>query len=223
MRSRRRTGRLSSPSRSTGASSPPAGSFCSCTRGAYRNDPTQSAEWNRGAYLVEGLGHCGSCHTPRNKFGAEEKSRRFAGGEAENWDAPALNAASAAPVPWTADQLTAYLKDGFADQHGFAAGPMQPVTLNLRKAPDADVRAIATYIASINGAPDAAARQRQTEAALTFAAQRATTVGAMARTTTGVAASEAGSPGAASVRRRLRLVPPFRRRPAAVAADRARR
>lgn len=166
-------------------------------RGAYENDPRQSAEWNRGAYLVEGLGHCGACHTPRNAFGAEKRGQRFAGGEAEFWRAPALNAASPAPVPWTADQVYAYLRTGFADQHGVAAGPMQPVTLNLRTVPDADVRAIAVYIASIDGAPDAAARQRQAEAALTFAAQRAATVGATARVTSGAAAPEASSPGAA--------------------------
>ena len=165
--------------------------------GGWRNDPTQSAEWNRGGYLVEGLGHCGACHTPRNAFGAERRDQRFAGGAADTWRAPALNASSPAPVPWTADQLTAYLKDGYADQHGFAAGPMQPVTLNLRKVADADVRAIAVYIASIDGAPDAAARQRQTEAALTFAVQRAATIGARVAATSGVAAAEAASPGAA--------------------------
>jgi mono/diheme cytochrome c family protein len=49
----------------------------------FRLDPGRDAAWNRGAYLAESLGHCGACHTPRNKLGAEEKDRPYAGGEAE--------------------------------------------------------------------------------------------------------------------------------------------
>ena len=164
-------------------------------KGPYRSDPSQSADWNRGAYLVEGLGHCGACHTPRNKLGAEEKHQRFAGGEGENWNAPPLNATSPAPVPWTADQLFAYLKYGFTDQHGFAAGPMQLVSTNLSKAPNADVRAIATYIAAFAGPRDTAGRQRQTNAALAFAQQRALTVNELSRATTGAAPANGASPG----------------------------
>ena len=76
-------------------------------------DPNRSAEWNRGAYLVEGLAHCGACHTPRNVAGAEKKRARFAGGEAEGWHAPGLLASSVAPVEWTADALYRYLREGF--------------------------------------------------------------------------------------------------------------
>ena len=50
------------------------------SKGPYRNDPAQSAAWNRGAYLVEGVGHCGGCHTPRNAFGAERKHEAYGGG-----------------------------------------------------------------------------------------------------------------------------------------------
>ena len=165
------------------------------SKGAYQNDPSQSVAWNRGAYLVESVGHCGGCHTPRNSLGAERKSEPFGGGASEGWSAPALNASSPAPVPWTADQLFAYLKTGFADQHGFAAGPMQPVAANLGKATDADVRAIATYIASFIGPRDAADRQRQTDAALAFARQRAVSVNDLGRTTTGVASADDRSAG----------------------------
>ena len=62
--------------------------------GVFKPDPARDAQWNRGAYLVEGLGHCGACHTPRNALGAEKKDQPFAGGEAEGWHAPALNADS---------------------------------------------------------------------------------------------------------------------------------
>src|ERR1700688_3833084 len=79
-------------------------------RGTYQPDTTQSAEWNRGAYLVEGLAHCGSCHTPRNALGAERATAQFAGGDGDNWNAYAINAQSPAPVPWDADALFAYLR-----------------------------------------------------------------------------------------------------------------
>jgi mono/diheme cytochrome c family protein len=106
----------------------------------------ESDLWNRGAYLVEGLGHCGGCHTPRNLAGGEERSRAYAGGVAEGWNAPALDHTNAAPLPWTVESLTTYLRTGFEREHGVAAGPMGPVTQDLAEVPDSDVRAIATYV-----------------------------------------------------------------------------
>ncbi len=125
----------------------------------FKRDPAQSQAWNRGGYLVEGLAHCGACHTPRNAEGAEERDQKFAGGSSEGWHAPALNAASPAPVPWTADELYAYLRHGDDPEHGAPAGPMAPVAHNLARVSDADVRAIATYVASMIAAtPGAAAK-----------------------------------------------------------------
>ncbi|MBB2188609.1 molybdopterin-dependent oxidoreductase [Gluconacetobacter azotocaptans] len=114
-------------------------------------DPARSVEWNRGAYLAEGLGHCGACHTPRNALGAERWKRAYLdGGEAEGWDAPALSALSRSPLPWTADELFTYLRTGFSDRHGPAAGPMAPVVAEMARMPEADVRAIAAYVASFD-------------------------------------------------------------------------
>jgi len=134
-------------------------------RGTYQPDPARSAEWNRGAYLVEGLAHCGACHTPRNALGAERASARFAGCDVNNWDAYSINAQSAAPVPWDADALFAYLRKGWQGDHGVARGPMAEVVGNLRDVPDGDVRAIATYMADISGAPTPD-RQRRGEEVL---------------------------------------------------------
>jgi mono/diheme cytochrome c family protein len=117
-------------------------------RGVYRPDPSRSPEWNRGAYLAEGLGHCGACHTPRNALGAEEKRRDLDGGEAQGWHASALTLTSPAAVPWTADQLFDYLRGGREAKHGIAAGPMTPVVHNLARVAEDDVRAIAVYVAS---------------------------------------------------------------------------
>jgi mono/diheme cytochrome c family protein len=137
-------------------------------RSGFRADRAQSEEWNRGAYLVQGLGHCGACHTPRNGLGAEKRNQPFAGGEAEGWHAPPLNTGSRAPVPWTAESLFRYLRHGTDEQHEVAAGPMTPVVHNLRNVPESEVRAISTYIASTMGAPDAA-RQQRAEAVLAMA------------------------------------------------------
>ncbi|MFL6675319.1 MAG: cytochrome c [Massilia sp.] len=113
----------------------------------------QGADWNRGAYLVDALGHCGACHTPRNALGAPEKRQYLGGGEAEGWFVPALNAHSPSPLPWTVDQLTAYLRTGIAADHAVAGGPMQDVVTSLAAADENDVRAIATYIHSHMGTP----------------------------------------------------------------------
>jgi mono/diheme cytochrome c family protein len=117
--------------------------------GVFQSDRARSAEWNRGAYLVDGLGHCGACHTPRNLLGAEKKRLYLAGGEAEGWHAPALNAESPSPVAWTAGTLYQYSRTGLADAHAIAAGPMDPVVRNLARAPEQDVRAITTYLLTL--------------------------------------------------------------------------
>jgi nicotinate dehydrogenase subunit B len=114
-------------------------------------DPRQSPLWNRGAYLVQGLGHCGACHTPRNLLGAESKSA-LSGGFADGWHAPALTAASSAPVPWTEEEFYTYLRTGFSRFHGVAAGPMASVVAQLRDVPEDELRAMAHYLASLNPA-----------------------------------------------------------------------
>ena len=122
--------------------------------GRYQPEPARGAEWNRGAYLVEGLAHCGACHTPRNSLGAEKKEQAFAGGEVEGWHAPALNAASPSPLPWTVDTLHAYLRHGIAEQHAISAGPMVDVTHGLSGVSDEALRAIAVYTVSLDGRSD---------------------------------------------------------------------
>lgn len=74
--------------------------------------------WSKGWHI------CGACHTPRNALGAERASAEFAGGDVENWHACAINAQSPAPVPWDADALFAYLRDGWHPEHGVPRGPM---------------------------------------------------------------------------------------------------
>src|SRR4051812_18901965 len=132
--------------------------------GSWQPDSAKSAEWNRGGYLVEGLAHCGACHTPRNALGAEQKSAQFTGGEVDNWNAYAINSASPSPVPWDADALFAYLRDGWHPDHGVARGPMAQVVSNLSSVPESDIRAIAVYMADQFGAPTPDRKRRGEEA-----------------------------------------------------------
>ena len=128
-------------------------------KGEIQVQPQRSEQWNRGAYLVNGLGHCAACHSPRNLMGAEKGGENFlAGGMVDGWEAPALNGLSKSPTPWTEDQLFTYLSSGYSDAHGVAAGPMGPVVSELAKLPKADIRAMAVYLASLDGTAQAQAR-----------------------------------------------------------------
>ncbi len=115
----------------------------------------KSAAWNRGAYLVEGLGHCGACHTPRNHLGAEKTAtHHLRGGMVDGWTAPALHDLTSRANPWTSEQLFQYLSTGYSPQHGVAAGPMAPVVAGLAELPESDVRAMITYLLDLPGASE---------------------------------------------------------------------
>jgi mono/diheme cytochrome c family protein len=137
-------------------------------RSPWTPDPGKSEAWNRGAYYVQGLGHCGSCHTPRNVLGAERKDAPLRGGEVEGWHAPALGTHATVPLPWTVDALVNYLIDGWDEGHGVAAGPMSPVVNQLAKQPEEVVRDMAIYLADLAGPPP----RERAQGALAFAAER---------------------------------------------------
>ena len=118
-----------------------------------------------------------------------EATAPYAGGEAEGWYAPAARRELAGARPWTEADLFAYLRTGFSERHGLAAGPMGPVARNLAAVPEADVRAIAAYVASLAG-PPAADQDRRAEVTVASAEQRALAC-------PGTAASEGDDPGAA--------------------------
>jgi mono/diheme cytochrome c family protein len=110
--------------------------------------PGRDAEWNRGAYIAEALGHCGACHSPRNGLGAEVAGRAYEGGEADGWHAPALGARSPAAPPWTAADLARYLA-GWDPGHGGPAGPMRAVVDGYGGVPPAELAALARYVAEL--------------------------------------------------------------------------
>jgi mono/diheme cytochrome c family protein len=132
--------------------------------GRYQPNPSQSEEWNRGAYLAQAVSDCTGCHTPRNSLGAEISRRSYAGAVVDGWIAPALNEANPSPVPWTQEELFAFLRTGLSARHGAIGGTMTPVVrdaLALAVVPDADIRAIALFFNDMN---HAAARSTAVEA-----------------------------------------------------------
>src|SRR5208282_3700188 len=117
------------------------------TPGAYVPNPSRSVEWNRGAYLTQGLGHCGACHTPRNYFGAERNSEALTGGDyldeiadevvsdkitpmdestVRPWSAANLTSTPSGLRAWSLESIAAYLKTGHNERAG-AFGPMSEV------------------------------------------------------------------------------------------------
>jgi len=115
--------------------------------GEFKADPKRSAEFNRGAYLVEGLGHCGACHTPFNSFGASKDDKFLQGNQIDNWAAPNItNDLHAGLGKWSADDIVQYLKTG-QTRTSLASGPMRDVIENsTSKMPDTDLKAIAVYL-----------------------------------------------------------------------------
>ncbi len=122
-------------------------------KGRYQATAGKNEEWNRGAYLVEGIAHCGACHTPRNALGAEKGGdQAYAGAFIDGWEAPALGNGNPAPLAWNVDRLADYLRTGANALHGVAAGPMSEVVHDgLSALPDSDIRAMAVYLADLNG------------------------------------------------------------------------
>ena len=142
------------------------------SEGEFKPDPTKSAEWNRGAYLVEGLGHCGMCHSPINALGGTSQSDAFKGGliPMQNWYAPSLTSNREAGLgDWSIKDITDLLQTGVSAR-GVVYGPMAEVVHNsLQYLDDADTRAMAVYlkgIAEASSPPPASSALPNTESSL---------------------------------------------------------
>jgi mono/diheme cytochrome c family protein len=117
--------------------------------GEYQPDPGQSAQWNRGAYLVQGLGHCTMCHTAINALGGSSESKAFEGGMIpdQNWYAPSLTSNREAGLGnWDIKDIADYLQVGISHR-GATYGPMAEVVYNsLQYMSDEDAQAMAVYL-----------------------------------------------------------------------------
>ncbi len=118
--------------------------------GTYQPDMNKNAEWNRGAYLVEGAEHCGACHTPKNIAGADKSNQRLTGGLLQNWFAPDLTSNRSKGLGnWTNDDIVEYLKAG-RNRYSGATGLMAEVVTNsTSKLNDEDLHAIAVYLKDV--------------------------------------------------------------------------
>jgi mono/diheme cytochrome c family protein len=124
-------------------------------KGEFAPDQGKSAEWNRGAYLVTGLGHCGACHTPKNSLSADQASRALQGGTLDNWVAPDLTENDRTGIgSWNVDEVVEYLKTG-RNVHANAGGSMaEVVSYSTSILNDADLHAIATYLKDQPASPE---------------------------------------------------------------------
>lgn len=125
--------------------------FLYFTPGDFKPDPDRSEAWNRGAYLVDGLGHCGACHTPRGILGGE-KSAYLQGGETDGFTAPNITGDKRIGLgDWSADDIVQYLRTG-RNRVSAATGPMaEVVQLSTQHLTDDDLMAIATYLKDTKG------------------------------------------------------------------------
>jgi mono/diheme cytochrome c family protein len=132
------------------------------SEGAYKPDATKSDEWNRGAYLVGGLGHCAMCHSAINALGGSSESEAFQGGliPMQNWYAPSLTSNKEAGLgDWSLTDISDLLRKGVSNR-GVVYGPMAEVVYNsLQYLSDPDIRAMAVYLKSLaeGSSPGAAA------------------------------------------------------------------
>ena len=124
----------------------------------YETDKSKSAEWNRGAYLVNALAHCSACHSPRNLLGAENSDMAMTGGvffdkvpsgSVRPWSSPNLTSAPSGLGLWVHEEVTAYLRTG---RNSFVEtfGPMNEVIMNsTRNLNDGDINAMTIYLKSL--------------------------------------------------------------------------
>lgn len=119
--------------------------------GSFRPDPGKSEEWNRGAYLVQGPGHCAECHSSRNRFGAIIPATRFAGGpdpEGKGW-VPNITQHEDGLSKWSKEEIAELLKTGFTPSFDNVGGTMAAVVRNTAQISDADRLAMAEFLKSL--------------------------------------------------------------------------
>jgi mono/diheme cytochrome c family protein len=126
----------------------------------FQADPGRSAEWNRGAYIVGGLGHCGGCHTPKNGLGADKSNRDLHGGNLDNWVAPDLTGNARTGLGgWSADDIAEYLRAGRNARAGAGGSMAEVVSYSTSLMTDQDRQAIAVYLKSRAASPGIAPAQ----------------------------------------------------------------
>jgi mono/diheme cytochrome c family protein len=121
------------------------------TTGVYQPDPNKSSEWNRGAFLVQGPGHCGACHTAKTALGGDKADQYLKGAYLQGWSAPDITGDARLGIgEWSQGDLVTYLKSGH-NRVTAATGPMaEVVSLSTAFMTDSDLKAIAVYLKSLS-------------------------------------------------------------------------
>ena len=120
--------------------------------GEFKPDPAKSPEWNRGAYLVQGLGHCGACHTPKTQLGGDDRARTFQGNALQGWFAPNItNDNERGLGGWSVADIVAYLKNGHNATTASTEIMGEEITLSSSQMTEGDLTAIATYLKNLPG------------------------------------------------------------------------
>jgi len=122
------------------------------TSGEYTPEPTKSAEWNRGKFIVDGPAHCGACHTPKTTLGGDRSNQYLQGANLQGWSAPDITNDNRSGLGnWTVEDIANYLKSG-RNRLTAATGPMaEAVELSTSRMTDADTMAIAIYLKTLPG------------------------------------------------------------------------
>jgi mono/diheme cytochrome c family protein len=130
------------------------------TEGEFQPDSGQSADWNRGAYLVQGPGHCTACHTPKTSLGGDKSGDNLRGFNLQGWFAPDITADTSQGLgQWSEADITGYLRSGH-NRMTAATGPMAEEIINsTSQYNDSDLHAIATYLKSLPARQDRAPAQ----------------------------------------------------------------
>jgi mono/diheme cytochrome c family protein len=127
--------------------------------GEYQADPKQSAEFNRGKYLFEGLGHCQACHTPKNWMGGDKRSKAAQGGLLEDWWAPDLTSNKVQGLGnWSKEDIVGFLKTGLNNHTSVYGSMVDVVAQSTSQWKDEDLNALATYMKALSASPAVAAR-----------------------------------------------------------------
>lgn len=112
-------------------------------------DPSQTAQWNRGAYLINAPGHCAECHSPRNMLGAIKRNQRFTGGPSPDGQGGVPNITQQKLKNWTVKDIADTLTTGMTPDADFVGGSMAEVVRNTAQLSEADREAMATYIKAL--------------------------------------------------------------------------
>ena len=129
------------------------------TEGEYRPEPNQSTEWNRGAFLVTGPGHCGACHTPKTFLGGDKADQFLRGSYLQGWSALDITNDSRLGLGrWSKEDIVAYLRSGHNRITAATAPMSEVIALSTSHMTDPDLNAIATYLKSLPGKNDGTAQ-----------------------------------------------------------------